>query len=81
MNALEWSQHFSHYKSRGIFPDARAANSEVQGPIWRNFEPIWDLMVVLVTCKNEEDSIKNKGARAVTTLFIDFSDTQGQLTL
>ena len=30
-------------------------------------------MVVLVRCKNEEDPIKNKGARVVTTLFIDFS--------
>ena len=23
MTALEWSQHFSHYKSMGIFPDAQ----------------------------------------------------------
>ena len=23
MNALEWSQHFSHYKYMGIFPDAQ----------------------------------------------------------
>ena len=37
-------------------------------------------MVVLVTCKNEEDPIKNEGARVVTSLFIDFSDAQGQLT-
>ena len=37
-------------------------------------------MTVLVACKNEEDPIKNEGARAVTTLFIDFSDAQGQLT-
>ena len=36
-------------------------------------------MVVLVTCKNE-DPIKNKGSIVVTTLFIDFSDDQGQLT-
>ena len=35
-------------------------------------------MVVLVTCKNEEDPIKNEGARVFTTLYIDFSDTQGQ---
>ena len=27
-------------------------------------------MVVLVTCKNEEDPIKNEGARVVTTLLI-----------
>ena len=38
-------------------------------------------MVVLVTCKNEEDPIKNEGARVFTTLYIDFSDTQGQITL
>ena len=37
-------------------------------------------MGVLVACKNEEDPIKNEGARVVTTLFIDFSDAQGQLT-
>ena len=38
-------------------------------------------MVVLVTYKNEEDKVKNEGARVVTTLFINFSDAQGQLTL
>ena len=37
-------------------------------------------MVVLVIWKNEEDPIKNKGARVVTTLIIDFSHAQGQLT-
>ena len=37
-------------------------------------------MVVLVTCKNEEDPMKNERARVVTRLFIDFSDAQGQLT-
>ena len=37
-------------------------------------------MSVLVACKNEEDPIKNEGARVVTTLFIDFSHAQGQLT-
>ena len=35
-------------------------------------------MVVLVTCKNE-DLIKNEGAR-VFTLYINFSDAQGQIT-
>ena len=38
-------------------------------------------MVDLLTCKNEEDPIKNEGARVVTRLFIDFSNAQGQLTL
>ena len=27
-------------------------------------------MGLLVACKNEEDSIKNEGARVVTTLFV-----------
>ena len=31
-------------------------------------------MVVLLTCKNEEDPIKNRGARVFTTLYINFSD-------
>ena len=34
-------------------------------------------MVVLVTCKNEEDLIKNEGARVVTKLFIDFQPLKG----
>ena len=38
-------------------------------------------MVVLDSCKTEEDTIKNEGARVFTKLFIDFSVTQGQLTL
>ena len=36
-------------------------------------------MVVLHTCKNE-DPIKNRGARVFTTLYINFSDGQGQIT-
>ena len=38
-------------------------------------------MVVLITCKKEEDPIKTEGARVLTTLYIDFSDAQGQVTL
>ena len=37
-------------------------------------------MTVLVTCKNEKDPIKNEGASKLTTLNIDFSDAQGQVT-
>ena len=37
-------------------------------------------MGFLVACRNEEDPIKNEGARVVTTLFINFSDAQGELT-
>ena len=37
-------------------------------------------MVVLVTCKYEEDPIKNEGARVLTRLYDVFSDAQGKLT-
>ena len=37
-------------------------------------------MVVLLTCKNEENPIKNEGARVLTRLYVIFSDAQGQLT-
>ena len=63
MKELECSQDFSHYKSMGIFPDAQGQLT----PIWPNFELIRDVMDVLVTCKYEEDPIKNEGARVDTT--------------
>ena len=37
-------------------------------------------MGFLVACKNEEDPIKDEGARVVTTSFINFSDAQGEPT-
>ena len=37
-------------------------------------------MVVLHICKNEEDPIKNEDARVLTSLYVAFSDAQGQLT-
>ena len=59
MKELQCSKDFSHYKSMGIFPDA-------QGQLTLQMD-------VLVTCKYEEDPIKNKGARVDTTLYINFS--------
>ena len=38
-------------------------------------------MDVLITCKYEEDQIKNRGARVFTTSYFNFSDAQGQITL
>ena len=37
-------------------------------------------MSFFVVSKNEEDPIENEGVWVVTTLFIDFSDAQEQLT-
>ena len=63
-----------------FFRRSRAANSEVSGGILPKFELIQAFKVVLVICKNEEDPIKNEGARVLTSLLFDFSDAQGQLT-
>ena len=38
-------------------------------------------MDVLVTCKYELDPIENEGARVDTTLYSNFSDAEGQITL
>ena len=82
IKALECSQDFSHYKSMGIFSRrSRAANSAVNGRIWSNFELVQDFMLVLIACKNEEDLIENEGARVFTTLYINFSNAHGQITL
>ena len=42
-----------------------AANSAVRGRIWPKFEFIRGLIAVHLTCKNEEDPIKNEGARVL----------------
>ena len=60
---------------------ARADNSGVGVGIWPKFELIQAFMHVLLTCKNEEDPIKNEGARVDTTLYSNFSDAQEQITL
>ena len=59
---------------------SRAANSAVHVWIRPNFKLIRDCIVVLVTCKNGEDPIKNEGARVLISLLFDFSVAQGQLT-
>ena len=68
MKAVDCSQDFSHYKPMGFFSRrSRAANSAFLGTIWPNFELVRDIMDVLVTCKYEEDPIKNEDARVDTT--------------
>ena len=38
-------------------------------------------MDIFVTCQYKEDPIENRGARVLTTLYINFLDAQGQITL
>ena len=63
-----------------FFRRSRAANSVDLGQILANFEPIQAFIAVLVICKNEKDQNKIEGARVLTTLYIYFSNAQGQLT-
>ena len=60
-----------------FFRRSMAANSEVSSGILPKFELIQAFIVVLLTCQNEEDPIKNEGARVLTSLLFDFSDAQG----
>ena len=50
-----------------IFQTLKAAYSAAGSGISPKFELIQALMVVLVTCKNEKDPIKNEGTRVLTT--------------
>ena len=61
IEALECSQHYI-----SIFQTRKADNSGVGGGIWPKFEVIQAFMHYLVTCKNEDDQIKNEGARVFT---------------
>ena len=45
---------------------SRAASSAVCCLILQNFKPNQDIMVVLITFKNDEDPIKNEGVRVFT---------------
>ena len=42
-----------------------ATNSAFPSYIVQNFNPVRDVMAVLATCENEEDPIKNGGARVL----------------
>ena len=67
MKELECSQDFSHYKSMGIFPDAQGQLTPQSLVRSGRISNSSEMLNVLVTCKYEEDPIKNEGARVVTT--------------
>ena len=68
------------------FSDAQGQlNTVVSGWISLKSKHIQAFMHVLISCKNEEDPIKNEGARVFRTVLPCksmgiFSDAQGQLT-
>ena len=63
--ALEWPQHFSNYKSIGIFPDTQwqlTPQSEVGPSRNSNSSEYYGCI-----CYSQEDPIKNEVARVATT--------------
>ena len=60
---------------------SRAANSAVLGPIWPNFKVVQDVIVVLVTCKNEEDLIKNEGDKSAHIIHQFFRRARAELVV
>ena len=82
MQALECSKDFSHCKSMGIFPDAQGQltpQSLVRsGRISNSSEMLW---MSLLPASMKKIRLKNEGARVDTTLYSNFSDAQGQITL
>ena len=82
MKELECSQDFSHYKSMGIFPDSQwqlTPQSLVRsGRISISSEMLW---MSSLPASMKKIRSKNRGARVFTTLYINFSDAQGQITL
>ena len=68
MKVLEWSQQISNCKSMQILYDARGKLTP-QSCFWFYFKfKLIQAFIIVLTCKNEEDPIKNEGARAVTTM-------------
>ena len=58
-----------------FFKRSRADNSAVGGLILPNFKLVRDIIVVLQTCKNEEDPIKNESANKIICHFFRRSRT------
>ena len=82
MKELECSQDFSHYKSMGIFKDAQGQltpQSFVRpGRISNSSKMLW---MSLLPASMKKIRSKIEGARVDTTLYSNFTDAQGQITL
>ena len=80
MKALECSQDFSHYKSMGIFPDAQGQltlQSLVRSGLISNLSE----MLCMSSLPASMKKIRSFEGARVDTLYSNFSDAQGQITL
>ena len=67
IKGLEWSQQCSYYKSMFFSHAQGQLIPQSMIGFWPNLELIRTLMGFLITCKNQEDPIKNEGARVLRT--------------
>ena len=51
------------------FQTSKGANSVVGDEIWQKFKLIQAFLVILVTCKNDDDPFENESTRVLTTFF------------
>ena len=58
-----------------------SVNPAVRDQIGPNLKLMLDFMIVLLTCKNEDGTFKNIGARVLIRLHIILLDNQRRLTL
>ena len=63
---LEWIGLIQKHQ---FFRRLRVANCVVRGRIWPNFKLIQALIYVIITCKNENDPIKNNREKVSTPFF------------
>ena len=68
MRALEWSQHYTLILQR-------AENSGVSCAIWPKCERVQAFMHVIITCKDEDDSIKYELKIIVMTVSVKETNT------
>ena len=84
MKVLDCSQDFSHYKCMGIFPDAQGQltlQSTVRsGQISNSSKTLW-LSSVPAKMEKIRSKIEALACSQHYTLYIYFSDVQGQITL
>ena len=60
-----------------FFKHSRAAYSAALGRMGLKFNLILDFIYIFLTCKNEDDPIKNEGARVLTRLYFVCPDVKG----
>ena len=82
VKSLSSGQHCLHYMSMGkFFITQGQVTQKNNSPILPEIKLIQDFIAVLITCKFEENSIKNEVAIDRTRSTMGFFCSQGQLTL